>query len=97
MNPHRHQKTLTYIPVTKLVPRTWHTWFFSAISEDAPFSWGDNEHSLTTASALAAHAETTFAVMEANDPNNQLPPPATRTRFLNKLRLLKETLVDLES
>ena len=39
-------KSCQYIDVTDLVPEDWRRWFFGAISEDAPFSWGDNNRSM---------------------------------------------------
>lgn len=31
-----------FVPLTSIVPETWRGWFYVAISENAPFSWGDS-------------------------------------------------------
>ena len=48
-------QTCGFIPISGLVPKAWASWFYCAISENAPFSWGDNNRSLLTDSALAQH------------------------------------------
>ena len=32
-----------FVAATSLVPRGWDKWFWAAISENAPFSWGDKD------------------------------------------------------
>jgi hypothetical protein len=46
-----------YIPATSIVPRKWDKWFWETISNNAPFSWGDNNRSLVTAECLVDHFE----------------------------------------
>jgi len=74
-----------FVSATDLVPRSWSAWFWEAISENAPFSWGDNNRSLVTASDFARHCET------------RLDDSPRVKRFLARVRALGETYVDLES
>ena len=75
----------SYIPATAIVPRAWRDWFWQCVSTDAPFSWGDNDHSLVTARRFADHCEA------------RLGAHPTTTRFLNKLRSYGDTYIDLEA
>lgn len=38
--------TLQAVPVSTIIPSEWKGWIWSLLSEDAPFSWGDNNHTL---------------------------------------------------
>lgn len=77
-------RSCSYIAATDLVPPLWRRWFWGLISEDAPFSWGDNNLSLVRASRFADHCE------------DRLDDGPATTRFINKLRALGETYIDLE-
>ena len=46
-----------FVPATALIPRGWDAWFWEAISENAPFSWGDNNRSLVDFRSFINHAE----------------------------------------
>jgi hypothetical protein len=50
-------QTAKFIPVSDIVPESWKDWFFSAISENAPFSWGDNNRTLVDALDFRHHVE----------------------------------------
>ena len=78
-------QTCEFISVTDVVPRGWRNWFWETVAEDAPFSWGDNNRSLVTASAFADHCQARLD-----------DSPRTR-RFLERLRSLGEMYLDLES
>lgn len=39
-------QTITICPVSALFPHDWYDWIFDAISQDAPFSFGDTKHTL---------------------------------------------------
>lgn len=80
-----------FVELTSLVPKGWGPWFYSAISENAPFSWGDNNRTLVTASDFARHCDDTLEIHGENTSK------AAVTRFLNKLRALGETYIDLEN
>ena len=38
--------TARYVNVSDLVPKNWNSWFWASISDNAPFTWGSNNHSL---------------------------------------------------
>lgn len=78
-------QTCKFIPATDIVPRHWDKWFWEAISNNAPFSWGDNNHSLVTANDFANHCQ------------EHLDDSPKVQRFLKKLRKLGEMYVDLET
>jgi hypothetical protein len=84
------QRACCFIEVSDLVPKSWLSWFWTLISEKAPFNWGDNNRTLVTADAFADHCE---ARLLDCDETSQ----AAKTKFLNKLRDLGETYLDLEN
>ena len=73
-----------FVAATSLVPRGWDKWFWSAISDNAPFSWGDNDHSLVNAQDFAKHCE------------ERLDDSWKVKRFLRRVRALK-VYIDLET
>jgi hypothetical protein len=50
-------ETAKYVPLSVIVPDNWKSWFYDAISLDAPFSWGDNNRTLVDAISFGHHAE----------------------------------------
>jgi hypothetical protein len=80
-----HVQTCKFVSATDLVPKGWRKWFWGEISENAPFSWGDNNRSMVTASAFANHCE------------ERLDDSPKVKRFLKKVRSLGDMYVDLES
>ena len=54
-------ETCEFVPATKLVPRSWDSWFWEAFSENAPFTWGDNNRSLVDFESFIEHAAETFS------------------------------------
>ena len=79
-----------FIPITRLVPAGWISWFYDMISQDAPFSWGDNNRTLITASRLADHAEAGFA-------NQDNIEETEIEKWLTEVRKLGNTYIDLEN
>jgi hypothetical protein len=77
--------TCTYVRVSDLAPKAWRGWFWEQISDNAPFSWGDNDRTLVTASRFAAHCE------------QRLLYSMGVRRFMKRLHALGETYIDLES
>ena len=57
-------KTITICPVSALFPDDWTDWIFDAISSDAPFSWGDNDHTLVDAEAFKDHLAYVFSMQD---------------------------------
>ena len=54
-------ETCRYVPATSLVPRNWDSWFWERFSENAPFTWGDNNRSLVDFESFIEHAAETFS------------------------------------
>lgn len=46
-----------YVCVTEIVPKEWTEWFYDMISQDAPFSWGDNNRTMVDALSFAHHVQ----------------------------------------
>ena len=82
--------TIKFIPLSNLVPNKWISWFYDMISQDAPFSWGDNNRTLVTASRLADHAEAGFA-------NQDNIEETEIEKWLTEVRKLGNTYIDLEN
>lgn len=80
-------------PITSLVPDSWRDWFWALISDNAPFSWGDNDRTLVTASDFARHCED--RLLDAADDHEV--PQARIDAFLESLRSLGEIYIDLEN
>ena len=51
---------ITFLPATTVIPRDWDDFFWAVIAENAPFSWGDNEHTLIRTYRLADHIDYVF-------------------------------------
>jgi hypothetical protein len=49
--------TLQSVGVTQIIPEQWEDWVWTALSDDAPFSWGDNNHSLVDAFSFGDHLD----------------------------------------
>ena len=82
-------ETCEFVPVSSLVPKKWANGFWDVISENAPFSWGDNNRSLITAEVFADHCQ-----------NRDLEDYASEKeveRFMKTLRGLGQTYIDLEN
>jgi len=83
-------KVCAFVEVSTLVPKTWKSWFWAAISNKAPFSWGDNDRSLVGASDFANHCEE--SLLDCRETSQ-----SAVTRFLTKVRALGQTYIDLEN
>ena len=57
-------ETCEFVPATSLVPRSWDSWFWSQFSENAPFTWGDNNRSLVDFESFIEHAAEVFSTGE---------------------------------
>ena len=74
-----------FVSASSLVPRSWRGWFWELVSDNAPFSWGDNNRSMVTANDFAQHCE------------ERLDDAPKCKRFLCKVRRLGDMYIDLES
>ncbi len=85
-----------YIPMTALVPRDWESWMWEVISDNAPFSWGDNNRTLVCAGRVADHME----IMLENNSDFCTADGALLPKYkawLRDIRKLGETYIDLEN
>ena len=53
-----------YVCLSDIVPKQWGSWFYLAISENAPFSWGDNNRTMVDAMSFSEHVQ---QVMDFHD------------------------------
>ena len=85
-------------PVSALFPEEWYSWIFDAISSDAPFSWGDTEHTLVTADRFKDWLEEVLSLQRSNTELSKDINIHKDNIFitLKKLEDL-EVLIDLES
>jgi hypothetical protein len=49
--------TLKSVGVTQIIPEDWGNWIWGDLSDGAPFSWGDNNHSLVDAMSFGDHLD----------------------------------------
>lgn len=49
--------TLKSVGVTQIIPEDWKDWIWTDLSDGAPFSWGDNNHSLVDAFSFGDHLD----------------------------------------
>lgn len=54
------KRTTSFYEVSDIVPEEWKSFFFEAISDNAPFSWGDNNRTLVTAETFSHHVQMVF-------------------------------------
>lgn len=76
-----------------MVPPGWATWFWAKISQDAPFSWGDNNRSMVLACDFKNHCEDRLADAASEED----VPQADIDQFLQLIESLGTTYVDLEN
>jgi hypothetical protein len=82
-------RSTTYINAEDLLPKTWiRNGIWGTLSSDAPFSWGDNDITLVTASRFADHIED--ALQDEVD-------KSTLTKVLKKIKAQGEVYVNLEA
>jgi hypothetical protein len=83
----------SFIAVTDLVPEDWRGWFWGLISDSAPFSWGDNNRTMVTASRFYDHCKDRL-----DDPEDFDITQEDVDAFLEKIEDLGETMyIDLEN
>lgn len=56
-----------FVELSSLVPKEWTGWFYTAISENAPFTWGDNNRSLVDAQSFANHIDEVFSYFDVEE------------------------------
>ena len=81
-----------FVPATKLVPRQWNNWFWALISDNAPFSWGDNNITLVDPDTFANHCEERLC-----EEMTRKGYPVKFRPFIARVRALGNIYIDLES
>lgn len=89
-------ETTKYVPLSEIVPDNWKSWFYDAISQDAPFSWGDNNRTLVDAISFGHHAQERMDVEESFGKAGTI---RGRKNFFSMLDQLEkdQVYIDLES
>lgn len=64
MNKNLTIETCEFVPITSIVPKEWGGWFYTSISENAPFSWGDNNRTMVDAQSFANHVDEVFSYQD---------------------------------
>jgi len=85
-------ETCEFVPVTALVPKKWRNWFYECISNNAPFSWGDNNHSMVDAQTFADHCENRL-----DEPKDYGITQKAVNQFISKIRDMGQMYIDLEN
>ena len=85
--------TCEFVEATALIPREWDAWFWVKISDNAPFSWGDNDRSMVCACDFRRHCEDRLldAAYDEDVPQEEID------QFLEMLGELGTLYVDLEN
>ncbi|NDB65564.1 MAG: hypothetical protein EB168_07850 [Euryarchaeota archaeon] len=89
------QQACIFYHATDLVPTGWREWFWSIISDSAPFSWGDNNRSMVTASDFYRHCAARLTAHEVIDEYGV--PEEEYDQFFELLDSLGEEYIDLEN
>ena len=77
---------LRFVYASAIVPSTWTEWFWGEVAEDAPFSWGDNNHSLVDIRSFANHCE------------ERLDDSPKVKRWLREIRKMSDNIyIDMEN
>jgi hypothetical protein len=82
-----------FVPVSKIVPRETNEWFFEALSENAPFSWGDNDRTMISAPRFLIRA---LEVVEGSEESGREEFGEQLVRSMEALEK-ENILIDLES
>lgn len=93
-------QTAKFISLSDIVPKDWESWFYTAISEDAPFSWGDNNRTLVDAISFGHHAQHVLDMEESFGSNTGRDSVIKgRKKFFSTLNEMAEKYiyVDLEN
>ena len=93
-------QTAKFVPISEIVPKDWNGWFYDVISQDAPFSWGDNNRTLVDAISFGHHAEDMLDMEESFGSNTGRDGLIEgREEFFDILNALakKKVYIDLEN
>lgn len=87
-------ETCKFVESSGLIPDDWFSWFWCVISDNAPFSWGDNNRSLVCACDFRSHC--TDRLLDAVDEQEGVTQEDIDD-FLETLDALGTTYIDLEN
>ena len=87
--------TAAYVHISDIVPSSWEGWFYTLVSETAPFTWGDNDVSLITADSFRNYCEKILVSFEDDEQDGNAPQQEIND-FLTRLRGLGNIYVDME-
>jgi hypothetical protein len=59
--------TFKSVGVTQIIPDEWETWIWTDLSDGAPFSWGDCNHSLVDAVSFGDHLDSILEYKDDED------------------------------
>jgi hypothetical protein len=92
-------KTITICPVSALFPDEWTDWIFDALASEAPFSWGDNTHTLVEAKEFKEHLDYVFFKQDHIEDELTADINKHKDSIFNILKKLEdlEVLLDLEN
>jgi len=82
-----------FVEATDLVPKKMRSWFWDRFSENASFSFGDNNRTLITAERFADHAKDVMEMAVEDGCATQ----EEADKFLAVLEALGQTYIDLEN
>lgn len=91
-----NNQSCQFVPITDIVPESWKSWFFCAISEGAPFSWGDNNRTLVHATRLRQHIEDVLDIYLESEQDISVSDRETLMDILNYCSN-KNIYIDLEN
>ena len=90
-----------FIAVTDLIPQRWAGWFYSAMRDNTPFMWGNNNRTLIATERFIEEANTVLGDSESlRYENFAVPPSADELEQLTRdiQYLIEEDIyVDLEN
>jgi hypothetical protein len=91
-----------FVEVSTIVPDDWKDWFFANLSDNAPFSWGDNNRTLVSAERFKDQALDVLDMMDDDeDESNYIVQDIKEYKqsFLDTLSYLESNsiYIDLES
>ena len=92
------KETCEFVPVTQLVPDKWLGWFVDMLSQDAPFSWGDNNRTLITVERFVDHVKECLDIEQQDDSDGNPVTQAEVDKWVAEIEKLDPLLyVDLEN
>jgi hypothetical protein len=92
-------KSCKFVEISSIVPKEWTGWFYTEISENAPFSYGDNNRTMVDAVSLRNHINDVFDVFQNESEENREDIEKEIDAFFDVLGYLesKNIYVDLEN